>query len=270
MKRALALLCVLAACGDEPGVASPERVGKPVVRTSFYPVTYFTERIAGDLVRVDCPLPADADPIFWHPDADAIRTYQEADLVVLNGAKFEKWALSVSLPENRVVRSADRFPDEWITFEEASAHKHGPSGTTHTHEGVDGHTWMDPVLAKRQAAAIRDALKRLLPESAASLDSRFDALAKDLDALDELFRALPTEGRILVATHPAWNYPARRYGWKLVNDPDAAGDVRLWEGDPGAEGPREVRFSPCEQDDGEDYLAAMRGNLARLRAALER
>jgi len=268
--RILPLFLLLAACGDEPDVTAPERTGPPSVYTTFYPTTYFAERIGGALVNVVCPLPADSDPIWWRPEPDTLRQYQEADLVVLNGASFEKWAQSRSLPENRVVSTADGFRDEWIRYEEAATHKHGPAGEEHTHEGIDGHTWIDPVLAKRQAAAIRDAMKRLLPDRAAELDRNFAKLAADLDALDAKFKALPVEGKSIVATHPAWNYPARRYGWNLVNDPEADGDVRLWEGEPGEEGPGEVAFSPCEQQGGQDYLAAMHANLDRLQAALER
>ena len=185
---------------------------------------------------------------------------------MLNGAKFEKWALSVSLPDNRVVRTAAGFRDQWIRYEEATSHRHGPKGEEHSHEGVDGHTWLDPVLATAQATAIHAALVRLLPEAKARLDANMAALAADLASLDAAFKALPVEGKTLVATHPAWNYPARRYGWKLGPE----GDVRLWEGEPEQEGPGEVTFSPCEQRGEEDYLAAMRANLARLKAALER
>ena len=269
MKRAW-LLILLTACGDEPRIAAPERIGPPVVYASFSPLAYFAGRIAGDLAEVVCPLPADADPITWQPDADAIRRFQEADLILLNGANFEKWPSAVSLPDNRVVRTAAAFSAEWITYEEAVSHKHGPKGDAHSHEGVDGHTWLDPQLAHKQAEAIRDALIRLLPADRERIESNFAALASDLQALDRAFSALPTEGKRLVATHPAWNYPARRYGWNLVNDPAAKGDVRLWEGAPEKGGPKEVMFSPGEQPGEEDYLAVMRANLERLKSALER
>ena len=38
---------------------------KPVVYTVNYPLQYFAERIAGDLVEVVLPVPADIDPAFW-------------------------------------------------------------------------------------------------------------------------------------------------------------------------------------------------------------
>lgn len=72
--------------GGDPGSG-----GKPVVFTTFYPTTYFAQRIAGEFAEVVCPLPEGADPIFGHPEADQVLTYQAADLVIVNGASFEKW-----------------------------------------------------------------------------------------------------------------------------------------------------------------------------------
>jgi len=279
MTRAFAvcLLGLLLGCHDDPEYTAPRRTGPPVVYTTFFPTTAFVQRIAGDLVEVVCPLPDGADAITWKPDPDQIRAFQDADLIVLNGAAFEKWPLTTSLPENRVVRTAAGFAAEWIEFEETIKHTHGPKGE-HAHEGVDGHTWLDPVLAKRQAAAIRDALLRLLPSHATAIHENYAALSKDFDELDRLFRALP-QG-IILCSHPAWNYPARRYEWTIVNfEPDAAGienlkgKVVLWEGEPDAAvakrlGAPSITFDPCESAGGE-YFERMRGNLARLRAALE-
>jgi len=281
MRYLLVALLALVACHDDPSVTAPGRDGPPVVYTTFYPTTYFVERIAGDLVTVVCPLPQDADPIFWVPDADTIRAYQSADLIVLNGAELERWTATVSLPERTIVRTAAGFRDEWITITEAASHAHGP-GAAHSHAGTDGHTWMDPVLAQRQAAAIRDALIRLRPESRAAFEQGYEALARDLAALDEQFKALPLgEQDVLLCSHPAWNYPAKRYGWKTVHfAADQAdleslkGKVALWEGEPDAAAAKRLTapsivFDPCEVPGERDYLARMRANLARLKVALE-
>jgi zinc transport system substrate-binding protein len=281
--RLALVFLALVACHDDPEVTAPTRTGPPVVYTTFFPTTYFARRIAGDLAEVVCPLPDDADPISWRPGEAALRSYQEADLIVLNGAAFEKWALTVSLPENRVVRTANSFSDEWIEYEGSVQHTHGPKGD-HSHEGIDGHTWVDPVLAKAQAAAVRDALVRILPGSREALEAGFAALAKDLDDLDRRFRELPTADAIILCTHPAWNYPARRYGWKIVNiEPYGTdlskleGRVVLWEGEPDLDvatrldtpNRKSVMFDPCESGGG-DYVERMRANLDRLKAALER
>jgi len=282
--------------------ASPELT--PVVYTTFYPMTYFTERIGGDLVKVVCPLPPGADPIFWQPDRETIAEYQQADLIVINGAEFEKWVLTATLPDNRVVDTTAGLSGEFITYE-TTTHAHGMTGK-HTHEGIDGHTWLDPINARRQADVIRQALVKRLPEHENELDSNFQALADELDGLNQRLEAMTPNvmrARVL-CSHPAYNYLARRYGWTIKNvalDPaailtddqlkmlegvtsiDDEVRVMLWESEPADETVsllrdgfeiRSVVFSPAESLDaeaeanGEDYMTIMNANVARLQQAL--
>jgi len=300
-KHAAMLLAAVMMAGCSSG-QSPPPTEVPEVYTTFYPTTYFVKRIAGPMVKVVCPLPADEDPIFWMPDAEAIQAYQQADLVVVNGAYFEKWVAKVSLSPSKLVNTAAPLAGEFVRFKDAVTHKHGKSGQ-HSHEGVDGHTWLDPCNAKVQAAEIRTALVRLLGDRAAQLDANYALLAADLDTLDasltELSRKLT--GRNLLASHPAYNYIAERYGWNITNldlDPQAVpsdeqiAEIRrrieevkppakiiLWEQQPieqAAERLKKelgligVEFSPCEQAPAPpgDYLSVMRGNIERLKAAL--
>jgi zinc transport system substrate-binding protein len=307
---ALLLSLAVSACGEaEKTAPAAPRTGRtvPEVWTTFYPTTYLTERIAGrlggDLVKVVCPLPKDADPAFWQPDAAALEGYQKADLVVVNGAHFEAWVETASLPTSRVVDTALGFAKRWIKLEGSATHSHGP-GPAHTHAGIDGHTWVDPMNAKEQGDAIRRALVRMLPAQTAAIDANFAALAKDLDALDAAFRGLGKlpEGRSLYASHPAWNYLAARYGWPIVGlhlDPESApsdtevADVKarlqakpgthlLWEDTPLPAtverfqkelGLASLVVPPCESESpedraaGRDWLVRMRENVETLRAA---
>ena len=96
--RRFAAAALLGGCNGEDKPDSPDRRAKIVVYTTFYPMTYFAQRIGGEHVEVVCPLPQDADPISWMPGANTIQAYQKADLIVINGAQFEKWLDKVSLP----------------------------------------------------------------------------------------------------------------------------------------------------------------------------
>ena len=125
-------------CGKK-GSQSAERSGKPVVYTTFYPTKYFAERIGGDLLDVVCPVPEDEDVIFWMPDAKAIVAYQQADLVIINGAGFEKWVAKVSLPPSKLIDTARPLTGALVKFKSSITHSHGPTGQ-HDHVGVDGHT----------------------------------------------------------------------------------------------------------------------------------
>lgn len=306
---AVALIAGLAAtsligCNSEetPTAAVERGATEDVVLTTFYPTAYFARRIAGGTVRVDCPVPEGEDPIFWQPDRTALERYQSARLVVLNGAEFEKWASTASLPSSRVVNSAAVFKDRYIKFDTGITHSHGAAGE-HSHEGVDGHTWLDPMLAIEQARAIAEGMKRAWPEHAEAFDANFALLASDLTALDVSFQALTPRlaGVKLLASHPAYNYLAKRCGWTITNldlDPgeglnasameaiaEAIGDhegqvILLWESEPSTDSEftgtfENVLFSPAElpgtgpEPLSPDYLEIMRANIQRLEAALD-
>lgn len=297
---AVAVTALLAGCGGEPGTGSgdggPDKPGKKLlVMTTFYPTQYFTEMIGGDLVEVVCPVPEGEDAIFWQPDEETISRYQKADLIVLNGADFAKWVAKTPLPSAKVLDTAKPFESTFIRYEKATTHAHGPAGA-HAHEGLDGHTWVDPVNAKVQASQILGRLRKLLPEHDEELQKRYLVLSGNLDSLNDRLTELQwREDRPpILASHPAYNYIAARYGWQVVNldlDPEempsdeafaaiakivseTRAEWLLWEGDPKPEIAKRfadelkiksVTFSPCELYEGEDYMTVMERNVERLK-----
>ena len=89
---------------------------KLTIYTVNYTLTYFAERIGGDLVNVIFPAPSGIDPAFWTPDTATVRKYQKADMIILNGAGYEKWTKKVSLPMLRIVdtsKSVQRQADPY-------------------------------------------------------------------------------------------------------------------------------------------------------------
>ena len=304
------LVFSLAGCRQSgaPDAAAPaaDNDEAAVVYTTFYPTTFIAERIGAGVVEVVNPVPADADPIFFEPTPEIINAYQKADLIIVNGASFEKWVAQAPLPRSRIVDTAADFSDAFLTYEGAT-HSHGPAGE-HTHEGIDGHTWLDPQLATRQADAIRDAFAKKWPAHAAVFDTNYRELRERLAGLDLLFASVTDLlGDVtLLANHPAYNYLARRYGWTIINldvDPestDADAVVGLVEAEIGAPTPgagrrimlweapptdvvadaleqrlavTSVEFAPAESldadaaDAGAHYLSIMRDNIERLMAA---
>lgn len=291
----VAILLLATACRKDsastptPG-GSTATDGPPVIRTTFYPLTYLTQRIAGKHAVVECPLPSDADPIFWKPTDDDIQSLQAADLIIANGTGFEKWMESVSLPASRIVDTTAWIGDQAIRYETATTHSHGKG--EHSHEGLDGHTWLAPSLLKRQAESIHDALARLLPKQTADLKANHEALqadiatfAVDATAITKLLGDTP-----LLASHPAYNYLAREFGWRIHNldlDPEVVPDeapanpdkatIMLWESEPteavqnALPGFTHVTFSPCEAPPpaiAGDFMAIMGANLTRLEQVL--
>lgn len=216
----------LTACDRPPAPArsaAPAEATGPVICT-FYPTRFFAERIAGDLVPVECPLPAEADPAEWRPSPEAVARMQQAALLVVNGAGFEPWLSSAAIPFSKVVDTTRPFAAEYITLERIT-HSHGAGGQ-HTHQGTDGHTWLDPINAKRQAQQIAEAMARAWPAHEREFRSNLTKLESSLDALDARFRKLAPRlsTATILASHPAYNYVARRYGLAVKNvdlPPDA-------------------------------------------------
>lgn len=292
------LALLLPACGREGGTSpAPAPASHRLqVMTTFYPTTYFAKRIAGPSADIVCPLPKDADAAFWQPSPEILAQYQKADLILVNGANFERWVGTATLPETRVVACADVFKSEWIEIKNALTHSHGPGGM-HTHTGINGHTWPDPINAIAEGNAIRDALIARDGAHKADYAANARALENDLLTLDGELKTIAVKGPVF-ASHPSYNYLARRYGWDLTNfglEPNeppteaqiaeirkAAADhpgvkLMLWEDAPcpAAQklmdelGLAVVVFNPGEQSDAKDgdYLALMRANIGRLRAA---
>ncbi|MFT4638622.1 MAG: zinc transport system substrate-binding protein [Verrucomicrobiales bacterium] len=296
----LPLFLLLSACNETstPTSESPT-AGKPRVLTTFYPVTYFAQRIAQEASEVICPLPDSADPIYWMPEASAIQQYQSADLILINGANFEQWIDKVTLPSSKLINTSQSLKGQLVRYENAVVHKHGPEGE-HSHEGVDGHTWMDPLNALAQAQEIKAALIKRWPEQQPTFTKGYASLETDLQDLDTRFRTFAESwgNRALAASHPAYNYIAKRYSLKIINfdlDPESLPDQEildsikhtskeyqfthlLWEANPADEvaeamrklGLQNILLAPCEAPpESGDYLTTMRQNVSNLEALMK-
>jgi zinc transport system substrate-binding protein len=293
----LALLTALA-CGDDrapdQSVAGTEHDRILVVYTVNYPLQFFAERIGGDRVRAIFPAPADTDPAFWSPGPEAVAGFQEADLILLNGAGYAKWVERVTLPTARLVDTSAAVRGRFIEIPSAATHSHGPQGE-HSHGEIAFTTWLDPRLAAEQARAVYAAMAAARPADDPTFRKGLEALEHDLLELDrdQAQTAGDGGGPALLASHPVYQYLAQRYGIDMVSvhfEPDEVpgeADWRaleklvearparwmLWEGEPldetkrrlGALGIESVVYSPCGNvPEHGDFLTAMRANAERL------
>lgn len=259
-----------------------------------YPLAYFAERLGGEQVRVTFPAPPDEDPAFWQPDSRTIAQMQKADLIALNGADYEKWLTRVTLPRSKWVDTSARFKPRYIVIQDAVTHSHGPGGQ-HSHAGTAFTTWLDFEQAAQQATALAEAMIRRRPELDGAVSARLAALKADLGQLDDAMQALAArlKGLPLLASHPVYQYLARRYGldlgsvhWEPNEMPPESewaalkrslstrpARLMLWEDTPGqaittrleALGLQAAPFLPCANRPGAgDFLSVMRQNIASL------
>jgi zinc transport system substrate-binding protein len=262
--------------------------------TVNYPLAYFAERIAGDLAQVTFSAPPDVDPAFWMPGAGTITAYQAADLILLNGADYAKWTTKVSLPRSRTVDTSRAFRDAYIRTSDGVSHSHGPGGE-HTHGGVAFTTWLDLGQAAQQAEAVARAVTRKRPDAKEQIDRNLQSLQRDLLQLDERIAEISRTdlGRPLLASHPIYQYLARRYGlnlWSVLWEPDEVpsegqwneleailkdhpANWMIWEGEPAektverlrALGVESVVLDPCaNRPSAGDFLTVMTENASNL------
>lgn len=299
MKTALSLflpLLLLAACKpapDSPQASSSAKSGKPQVYVANYPLKYFAERIGGDAIDVKFRAPGDEDPVFWQPDDAAVAGFQSADLILMNGATYSKWAEKVTLPQSKLVDTSAGFKAQFIEIKADATHSHGPGGE-HSHSGTAFTTWIDFQQAIQQAEAVSKALTKFAPDAA----KNFATLKAELEAFDA--RLLAVGKRLanapLVASHPVYHYFARRYALNVrpvLWEPEAVPDDKameelkgilathpakwmIWEGDPAKESVakleaicvKSVTFDPCGNvPESGDFIAVMKANVEALEKA---
>jgi zinc transport system substrate-binding protein len=264
------------------------------IYTVNYPLQYFAQRIAGEHAQVTFPGPADEDPAFWMPDTETIQRYQQADLILLNGAGYARWTKRISLPRLRSVDTSAGFRDRLIREQGGIAHSHGP-GADHSHAGIAFTTWLDFEQAAQQAEAIMKALVRKRPVHQAEFKRNYALLEKELMSLDAEIRSLMSNtAQPLVASHPVYQYLARRYGLNLkavMWEPETVPDEiqwqalsallqelpakwMIWEGQPAPVSVQRLRemgvgslvYDPCANVPGRgDFMDVMKKNINNIK-----
>jgi zinc transport system substrate-binding protein len=286
----ISIACVLLKPGEG---CSGERLNIYVVN---YPLKYFAERIAGEHATVVFPGPPDVDPAYWMPDAKTVSDYQQADLILLNGANYAKWVNKVSLPRFRMVNTSAAFKDRYIEAAEILTHSHGAAGE-HAHEALAFTTWIDFSLAAKQAEEIAKALSRKKPALKDTFHKNYEELKGELLKLDRDIKEVVSRdhSKPLFVSHPVYDYFARGYGLNILSvhwEPDEIPTTEqmlelhtilkdhpvrwmVWEGEPVKEavdrlkvtGMQSVVFDPCgNAPDQGDFMTVMRQNVENLKA----
>jgi len=187
--------------------------GQPLeVWVSIPPMLEIVGRVGGDRVHAQALLAPGASPHTYEPTPRQVAGLWEADLFLGIGVPFETplvakiASLRPDLPVADCSRGIELAPID-------DAHL-----GAHPAERFDPHTWLDPVLVKIEAAAVRDELCRLAPADCAELDANLASYRADLEAAHRRIETMlaPYRGRTLLVFHPAYGYFARRYGLEQV------------------------------------------------------
>jgi zinc transport system substrate-binding protein len=268
---------------------------KPIVAVVNYPIYCFAEKIGGDKIEVFFP-EIDGDPAYWQPDEAGIEKFQNADLILLNGADYAKWTSMVSLPASTQVNTSKAFINRLIEVK-GEAHSHGPEGE-HSHTGYAFTTWLDMKNTALHAEAVKEALADLIPEEKEYFNLNYTKVLDDLNKIDnQLSEILGASDDLEVfASHPVYQYLAKGYNISIISyhwEPDQmpfeeswkefeheldhhTARAMLWEDEPLPEirekledmGVKVIVFSPGGNRNELDFMSLMAGNVENLKEGL--
>lgn len=215
-----------------PGASVGEK-SSPKVRviTTIFPIYDMTRQVGGDEVEVRNLLPPGGSPHTYEPTVEDSQAVEDSDLIFMVGLGLDEWMSKLAETTGKsgmakvVVLSSgietqplprhEETAGETAHEEEAEEENHG-----HHHEAgaADPHIWMDPVRAKKIAENIRDALKKVKPESAEIFDENYNKYVKELDDLDKNYseELSKFKKKDYVTFHSMLGYTAGRYGLNQV------------------------------------------------------
>lgn len=275
------------------GESGPESKEKPLLFAANYPLYYICRLYAGDYIDLLWPFD-DEDPAFWEPDDSGIREVQKADLLILNGAGYDKWMEYSFIDQNRSVDSSAAFKTEYIENPGGSSHSHG-EGSVHDHGSMAFTVWLDLSQYALQAESVYEALVKLLPERKKEIEERHREFLSELEGLDHSFRELGSAfgSETVLASHPVYQYFSRAYGvsikslllepelypgeddWKALASlqEEFGSSLMIWEGVPLPETRRTLEemgiswvvISPgFNRSSGKDYPDILKENLSEF------
>jgi ABC-type Zn uptake system ZnuABC Zn-binding protein ZnuA len=162
----------------------------------------FARAVGGDRVVADSLVPAGASPEDYSPAPADIAKVHDADLLFENGLGLETWLA-------RTIDNAKNAHLKIVTATDGLPAKRG-----------NPHLWMDPVLAKRYAGAMRDALSAIDPAGSEQYARNTAVFERRLDLLQcriaRRLDSIPASARNMIVFHNAWQYYDDRFGLRTL------------------------------------------------------
>lgn len=228
--------------GDVSTESTQQESQQLAVTTSFYPLQFALERIAGDNAVVT-NIGSGIDPHDFKPSVQDMVTLQQSDLVVLQGADFEPWGddvmvqleaagipvvvatAGIALHEAGHDHAADHHTDKNIMKEDGHADEYHDEEyqhdeehhEAHEHGTYDPHTWLDPVLFSQMVAHLVEGMVAVDSKNAAFYEENARVLQTELEGIDVQYAQALSSCTLdeVITSHDAFGYLADRYGFSV-------------------------------------------------------
>lgn len=178
--------------------------------TTFYPMYFFTQKVAGSLADVDLLIPNGVEPHDWEPTAKDMAKIQDADVFVYNSQYFEMWTEkvfnSLDLSSLKVVEAS-----KGINLINSNSDEENQKGNS---SSKDPHVWLSPVLAQQEVDNIAQVLGQKDPKNKEQYEKNAAAFKAQLVDLDHLYKETVDQAKEkeFVTQHAAFGYLAKQYG----------------------------------------------------------
>ena len=221
-----ALLLGSACSAGSGGSSGGGQPGQLSVVTSFYPLQFLAERIAGPHAAVENLTPAGSEPhdleltpkqVGSLGQADLLvyeRTFQAAvDQAVDNAGDVPSLDTTTVVPLEKTGADHDHEGEDGEGHEGEGHEGEGHEGDGHDHGENDPHVWLDPTRMVTIAEALTAQLKQLDADHADDYDANLTTLRSELTTLDKEFSSglADCDRTEFITSHAAFGYLAKRY-----------------------------------------------------------
>ena len=161
------------------------------------------KNIGGDKITSMSIVPIGRDPHTYTPKPSDVELVSSADLILINGLTFEGWI--TELIENSGTKAKIILISEGVE----------PIISQKYHNASDPHAWMDAINGVKYVYNISAGLASIDPDNAlfyADNGVKYNAEIKNAhNYIKNQIATIPTEQRILITSHDAFQYYGRAY-----------------------------------------------------------
>lgn len=177
------------------------------VVTTFYPMYYFAQKVAGSSADVTLLIPNGVEPHDWEPTASDMAKIQDSDVFIYNSRYMETWVKTV-------LDSIDQSHLNVVEAAKGIELMNADNSESASTSSKDPHVWLSPVLAEQEVDNIAQALEEKDPKHKAIYQKNAAAFKTQLADLDRLYKNATAKAKKkeFVTQHAAFGYVAKQYG----------------------------------------------------------
>lgn len=220
MVRLGALLASAVLLTSACGASTPPEAndGKLTIVVGAYPFEYAATSVAGDLANVSNLLAPGADGHDLELSPQQIATVGKADLVIYQSGYQP--AFDEAVAQQKPARILDT--GDFLSLLDGAGESHegetAEEHAEHDHGGADPHVWLNPLNEMQIVEEVAKTLAQLDPDNAAAYQANAEAIAAELNTLDDDFATGLTGCRTetFITNHAAFGYLAHAYSLHQV------------------------------------------------------